>query len=175
MLFHHGETPLRNQQRSNLAGCSANTARHFAAHAGKPVAFQFWFQLSEENGLSSASRSTPHISPGLRRESSQHPTPRPQFQHQGKQVSARFSNVSLPPLPPFPPPSICIPAQELGAAWQARSILSASCRGRPALHHGSRPGQEPPSLKAQIPQNFLPQRLPETLFAKPQLCSDLFI
>lgn len=54
-------------------GCSADTPHHFAAPVGKPAAFQFWFQLSEEKGLSSASRSAPQISPPLRRESSQCP------------------------------------------------------------------------------------------------------
>lgn len=62
--------PSSGANCSQNANCLADTACHFAALLGKPVALQFWFQLSEEKGLSSASRSAPEISPPLGRESS---------------------------------------------------------------------------------------------------------
>lgn len=156
-------------------GCLADTACHFATPVGKPIAFQFWFQLSEEKGLSSASRSAPQTSPLLRRESSQYST---------QSLSSNRAEALVPStgasklqqdflmhlfLCPVPASSVCILVQKLGAPWWICSILSISpsagqlCASALGLAGGSQPAEESPSLKSQILKNFLLHCLPETL------------
>lgn len=158
-------------------GCLADTACHFAAPEGKPVAFQLWFQLSEEKGLSSASRPAPQISLLLRRESSQCPT---QFLSSNRAEALVPStgasklqqdflmHLFLCPVPSF---SVCIPVQKLGAAWWICSILSTSPSRWPALCLGSRPCWR---LSASGGISLLekpdPEELPLSVFARDAVC-----
>lgn len=141
------------------------------------MAFQFWFQLSEEKGLSSASRSAPQISPLLRRESSQCPTQSwPSNRAEALVPSTEVSkfqqdflmHLFLGPVPSF---SICIPGQKLGAAWRICSILSTSPSRRPALCLASQPHWR---LSASGGISLLekpdPEELPPSVFARDAVC-----
>lgn len=141
-------------------------ACHFIGPVGKPVAFQFWFQLSEEKGLSSASRPAPQISPLLRRESSQCPIQSLSSNRTEPSVpstgASKFQQDFLMHLFLCPVPSFSVLLRSSGLPGESAAssppppVAGQLCASALSLAGGSQPAEESPSLKTQILKNSLP-------------------